>query len=95
MPAYQDHRQRLNETTNWTDEEIKCGMLEVAGRSVGAAFIGCVAATLVISEALRALANGPRYQVLNLHLRNPQRVKAVDNERPGPPINPGFVYGTV
>ena len=95
MPAYQDHRRRLNETTNWTDEEIKCGMLEVAGRSVGAAFVGCVAATLVVSEALRALANGPRFQVLNLHLRNPQRVRAVDNERPGSPINPGFVYGTV
>ena len=92
MPAYQDQRQLLNETTDQTDEEIKCGMLEVAGQSVGAAFVGCVAATLVISEVLRALANGPRFQVLNLHLRNPDVLKAVDNVRTGPPTNPGFVY---
>ena len=92
MPAYQEQRRLLKETTDWTDEEIKCGMLEVAGRSIGAAFVGCVAATIVVSEALRALVGGPRFQVLNLHLRNPQTVKAVDNERTGPPTNPGFVY---
>lgn len=74
-----------------TAQEAMCGALEIAGRTVGAAFVGAVAGTLVVAEALRMLAGGPRYQVIDLSLRSPQHRIAVDNERPGAFVNPGFL----
>jgi len=71
--------------------EAECGVLEIAGRTVGAAFVGAVAGTLAIAEALRMLCQGPRYQVIDLSLRSPQYRIAVDNESPGPFANTGFV----
>ena len=62
QPAYQDLHQRASKTTDLTDGEIRCGIIEVAGTSAGAAFVGCVAATFVLSEVLRALAGGPRFR---------------------------------
>ena len=62
-----------------------------SGRSVGAAFVGCVAATLVVSEVLRSLVDGPRYEVVSLSLRSPNLANAAVNSSPGSPVNPGFV----
>ena len=92
QPAYLDLQQELRKTTDLADGEIECGAIEMAGRSVGAAFVGCVAATLVFSEVLRALCGGSRFEVLSLSLRSPNQVQAVCNTREGPPINPGFVF---
>ena len=36
-----------------TEEEARCGVLEVAGQSVGAAFVGATTACLVLAEVLR------------------------------------------
>ena len=91
QPAYLDQQQQLRETTELTDGEIECGIIEVAGRSVGAAFVGCVAATLVISEVLRFLAGGPRFEVLSLSLLSPHKPQAASNTHQGPQVNPGFV----
>ena len=85
--AYQDLRERLS----GDDGDIECGVLEIAGRSVGAAFVGCVAATLVVAEVLRFLAGGPRFEVLSVSLRSPHLSQAVSNTRQSPPANPGFV----
>jgi hypothetical protein len=74
-----------------TEEAARCGVLEIAGKSVGAAFVGCIAATLCVSEILRQLAGGESYAVLDISLRSPQHLKAAGNERPGPVINPGYV----
>ena len=91
-PAYRDLARQLAETTDLTDGEIECGVIDLAGRSAGAAFVGCAAAALVVSEVLRALAGGPRYQVLGWSLRSPQAVQAAANERAAAaPPNPGFV----
>ena len=90
-PAYQRHVQRLVESTGRTAEEIECGVLEIAGQSVGAAFVGCAAATLVLSEVLRALNDGPRFEVLNLSLNSPQKPSVASNTDTGPASNPGYV----
>ncbi len=89
--AYQNQLQQLKDATELDEGEIWCGILDVAGRSVGAAFVGCVAATLVIAEALRYLAGGPNFEVLSLSLRSPDVIKLAENTCPGPSTNPGFV----
>ena len=91
QPAYQDIHQQLTRTTELTDGEINCGIIEVAGASVGAAFVGCVAATFVLSEVLRSLAGGPRFEVLGVSLRSPHKPLASNNTHEGAPANLGFV----
>ena len=90
-PAYQHQVQHLIESTGRTEEEIKCGLLEIAGQPVGAAFVGCAAATLVLSEVLRALNDGPRFEVMNLFLSSPQKASVANNTKTGPALNPGYV----
>ena len=90
-PAYRDLARQIAETTDLTDGEIECGVIDLAGRSVGAAFVGCAAAALVVSEVLRTLAGGPRYQVIGWTLRSPRALQAAANERASTPSNPGFV----
>ena len=89
-PAYRDLGRQLAETTNQTEGEIECGVIDLAGRSVGAAFVGCAAAALVLSEVLRLLAGGPRFGVLNLPLRSPHMPGVAPSDRPGPAVPPGF-----
>jgi hypothetical protein len=47
----------------------RCGLVELASRSVGAAFVGAVTSTLVIAEVLRVLLGGPRYELIDIDLR--------------------------
>ena len=91
QPAYLDIRRQLSATTELTDGEIRCGIIEVAGTAVGAAFVGCFAATLAVSEVLRSLAGGPRFEVVGVSLRSPHRPQVSNNTRVGAPANPGFV----
>lgn len=91
QPAYQDYHQRLSRTTELTDGEIRCGIIEVAGASIGAAFVGCVAATFVLSEVLRSLAGGPRIEVLSVTLRSPHKPQVSANTLKAAAANPGFV----
>ena len=91
QPAYLDIYEQLSRTTGLTDGEIRCGIIEVAGTSIGAAFVGCVAATFVLSEVLRTLAGGPRFEVLGISLRSPHRPHVSKNTHEGVPANPGFV----
>lgn len=92
LPPYADLQKRLAETSDLTDAEIRCGMVDLAGTGVGAAFVGCVAATLVLSEVLRTLAGGPRFEVLSVSLRSSHKLRAVRNRRDVKPMNPGFAY---
>ena len=89
QPAYQDFHRRLRGTTELSDGEIRCGIIEVAGRSIGAAFVGCVAATFVLSEVLRSLAGGPRIEVLGVSLRSPHKPQVSTNTLEGAAANPG------
>ena len=69
LPAYQ----RMTETTG--DE---CGTIEVAGRSVAAAFVGATAGALVIAEATRALLGAHRYSVIDASLNDLGGVRAAE-----------------
>ena len=91
QPAYLDIHRQLRATTALSDGDIRCGIIEVAGTAVGAAFVGCVAATLAVSEILRSLAGGPRFEVVGVSLRSPHKPQVSTNNRVGAPGNPGFV----
>lgn len=66
----------------------QCGLTQLAGRTVGAPFVGAVAAAIVICEALRVVNGAQGYDVIDGHLRELKHltaVKALD----GLPANPG------
>jgi hypothetical protein len=60
-----------------SDPATRCGLLDIAGVAVGAAFVGTTTATLVLADVLRRLHDGKSYAVIALDLRNPNRIKAV------------------
>lgn len=65
------------------DTAARCGILDFAGITVGAAFVGTVASTLVIADILRLLhAGGESYSVIALDLRDPRGIRAVPNSVP-------------
>ena len=47
-----------------------CGITTVAGRTVGASFVGAVTATVVVAELLRMGLGGHRYEVVDGSLRS-------------------------
>jgi hypothetical protein len=55
----------------------RCGLVDIAGVTVGAAFVGTAASTLAVSDVLRRLHDGTSYAVTALDLRNPNEIKAV------------------
>lgn len=89
-PAYAAEIAR-READGLTNEAARCGVVEIAGRTVGAAFVGAAASALVLAEELRALHDGPRFEVVSWSLRSPEHIEAVVNPAPGPETNPGYV----
>jgi hypothetical protein len=69
----------------------QCGMAEIAGITVGAAFVGATAAALTVGDVLRWLHGGAELSVLTFDLRTPTVVIAAENTTPGPYTNTGFV----
>lgn len=66
----------------------RCGLTQLAGRTVGAPFVGAVAAAIVIGEVLR-LANGAHgYDLVDGHLRD-LTYRTVIEAQERPPFNPG------
>jgi hypothetical protein len=61
----------------------RCGMLDMAGVTVGAAFVGTFASSLVIADILRLLHGGNNYSVISVDMRNPSGIHAVPNSAPG------------
>jgi hypothetical protein len=61
----------------------RCGMFDIAGVTVGAAFVGAIASTLVVADLLRVLHDGAEYSVISLDLRNPLGRRAVPNPAAG------------
>lgn len=81
QPAY---LKLLNETKD------RCGTLQLAGRSIGAPFVGATAAALVIAELVRLALGGSHYEMLSCHLRGLERFTVVPGET-WPAFNPGTV----
>jgi hypothetical protein len=69
----------------------KCGVTLLAGKAVGAPFVGAVAASLVIAEVLRLLHGGPLYELIDLDLKFPEYRTAVRTGKDFSALNPGYV----
>lgn len=61
---------------------VRCGLLDIAGVTIGAAFVGSVAACLVVGDLLRQLHGGSPFSVVHVNLRNPENLEAVPNRAP-------------
>ena len=70
----------------------QCGVTLLAGKAVGAPFVGAVAATLVLSEVLRVLHGGGVDQVVDLDLLSLEHRVVSRNPRDFSDWNPGFSY---
>jgi hypothetical protein len=81
QPAYRDLLARGGD---------RCGIVRLAGRSIGAPFVGAVAAALVVGEFLRLAIGVHRHELVSCHLRD-LRGRTVIRGAPWPPFNPGTV----
>jgi hypothetical protein len=82
-PAYRDLL-----TSGQLDQ---CGVTLLAGKAVGAPFVGAVAACLVIAEVLRVLHGGTSCQLVDLDLQCLEHRVVVTQERDFSTLNPGYV----
>jgi hypothetical protein len=69
----------------------RCGVTLLAGKAVGAAFVGAVAATLAVSELLRLLQGGTVHELIDLDLKFPEYRSAVLTKNNFSALNPGYV----
>lgn len=69
----------------------RCGTIRLAGRSIGAPFVGAIAASLAIAELVRLTLGGPRYEVISCHLRDLTGRSVLQGE-PWPAFNPGCIH---
>lgn len=73
----------------------RCGLTTLAGRSVGAAFVGAATSAVVIAEILRMCIGGRRYEVIDGSLRSLEYRLAIPSELLTLPFNPGLTKATV
>ena len=66
----------------------QCGLIQLVGRTVGAPFVGAMAAAIVIGEALRVVNGAHGYDLIDGHLRDLKQLTAV-GAADGVPVNPG------
>jgi len=69
----------------------RCGVTLLAGKAVGAPFVGAVAATLALSEVLRLLHGGSIYELIDLDLNAIEYRNTVLAQRDFSAFNPGYV----
>ena len=68
----------------------QCGVTLLAGKAVGAPFVGAVAATLVIAEVLRLLHGGQLHRLIDLNLTDLAHLRTAPQLRDFSALNPGF-----
>ena len=68
----------------------RCGVVDLAGVTPAAAFVGATAGALSIADLLRFLHGGQQYQTLGVDLRSPNNAIAPLSKNPQPPFNPGY-----
>ena len=69
----------------------RCGVTLLAGKAVGAPFVGAAAATLAISEVLRLLHGGAVHELIDLDLKSPEYRSTVLTQQDFGTLNPGYV----
>lgn len=52
----------------------KCGLVQLAGRTVGAPFVGALAGALVVAELVKLANGGPNIELVDMHLRTPDQM---------------------
>jgi hypothetical protein len=67
-----------------------CGLTTLAGRSVGAPFVGATTAALAVAEILRLGLGEPTHAIVDMTLRAPERRRAIINDVGLVPFNPGL-----
>jgi len=80
-PAYADLKSRGLD---------QCGVTLLAGRAVGAPFVGMMAAGLCLAELLRHLHGGDIYAVHDMDLKSPESRTSLPRTLPLAAFNPGF-----
>lgn len=69
----------------------RCGVTLLAGKAVGAPFVGAAAATLAVSEVLRLLHGGAVHELIDVDLKAPEYRSAVVTRQDFSTLNPGYV----
>jgi hypothetical protein len=69
----------------------RCGVTLLAGKAIGAPFVGAVAACFVIAEVLRLLHGGPLHHLIDLDLQSPDHRTVAPHATNFDALNPGFV----
>ena len=69
----------------------QCGVTLLAGKAVGAPFVGAVAACLAVSEVLRLLHNGAISELIDLNLLSVDNLTVITQKKDFKDINLGFV----
>lgn len=69
----------------------RCGVTLLAGKAVGAPFVGATAATIVIAEVLRLLHGASLNRLVELNLINPDHRRTAPQHNDFSGLNPGFV----
>lgn len=69
----------------------RCGITLLAGKAIGAPFVGAVAACLVIAEVLRLLHGGQLHTLIDLDLQSADHRTVVSHSLDFAALNPGFV----
>jgi len=69
----------------------RCGVTLLAGKAVGAPFVGAVAATLVVSQVLRLLHGAPLDELVDLDLLSVEHRLVVAQPRDFSSLNPGYL----
>ena len=88
-PAYEAEIQRRT-SQGIESGTARCGVLDLAGATPAAAFVGAVAGALSVADLLRFLHEGQQYETLNVDLRSPNDAIAPPTSVPQPLFNPGF-----
>jgi type IV secretion system protein VirB4 len=68
----------------------QCGVTLLAGKAVGAPFVGLTAGALCLSEVLRLLNGGPLFTIHELDLKTPEARVSVERSVKMAVLNPGF-----
>jgi hypothetical protein len=72
----------------------RCGVTLLAGKAVGAPFVGAAAAVLALSEVLRLLHGGVVHELIDLDLKAVEYRRAVPTQQDFSTFNPGYVMIT-
>lgn len=68
----------------------RCGLVQLASRTVGAPFVGVFAATMAIAEVIRRLNGAKGFEVMDLSLSDPAGREVVTASATMLGFNPGF-----